>query len=110
MINLLKKRSQTQELSHALDELFTSFDKSFGPEYFPLTDAIIRVQRKVDANDHPYAWANKLILFLQARTALRGLYVSPEQDEKMKKVLNLCKETHLDFVYLSPLDSTEQFK
>ncbi|MBP2057569.1 hypothetical protein J2Z60_000740 [Lactobacillus colini] len=110
MINLSKKRSQIQELSHALDELFTSFDKSFGPSYFPLTDAIIRVQRKVERGDHPYAWANKLILFLQARTTLRGLYVSPEQSEKMKKVFDLCRRTHLNFVYLSPLDSTNQFK
>lgn len=110
MIPLATKRSKNKKLSQALDDLFTSFDKSFGPEYFPLTDAIIRVQRKVDAGDHPEAWANKLILFLQARTAIRGLYVSPEQAKMMDKVLNLCRNTYLDYVYLSPLDSTEQFK
>ncbi|CCI82256.1 bacteriocin immunity protein [Lactobacillus hominis] len=111
-----KLSSQEQEarqngyLFAQLVRLYHTFDGRPGNEYSKLQDAIACVLDKIDQNDHPYAYTNKLVMFIEARHALRGLYLSPDQNKLLIDLRENTKRTNLNYVYLSAIDATSQFK
>ena len=48
-------------------------------------------------------------MYIQARVASRHLRLSSEQEAIMKKLTESTKYVNLSYVYLSPIDSAEQF-
>lgn len=111
-----KISSQEQEtrqnayLFTQLVRLYHTFDGRPGDEYAKLQDAIACVLDKINQNDHPYAYTNKLVMFIEARHALRGLYLDPAQNDLLIDLRENTKRTNLNYVYLSSIDDLSQFK
>lgn len=77
--------------------------------YRQIRDAIGLVLNKFDSNDHPLEYTSKLVMYIQARIAMSHLHLTHEQQELMKKLSEATKYVNLSYVYLSPLNSAEQF-
>lgn len=77
--------------------------------YRQIRDAIGLVMNKFDSNDHPLEYTSKLVMYIQAKVALNHLHLTREQEDLMKKLTEATKCISLSYVYLSPLDSEEQF-
>lgn len=115
MLSIFKhKQANLDEVNHELKKFYNSFFSDVYNEmnigrYRQIRDAIGLVINKFDSNDHPLEYTGKLVLYIQARIALKHLRLSDEQEKIMKKLEEATKYINLSYVYLSPLDSEEQF-
>lgn len=106
-----KEREQTYQL---LKNFYASFfsdtynERNIG-RYKPLRDAIALVLGHFDSNNYPMEYAAKLALYLPAKASLNQLRFTKEQQELLTKLTRLTRRVKLNFVYLSPLDSINQF-
>ncbi|WP_297815786.1 bacteriocin immunity protein [uncultured Lactobacillus sp.] len=101
---------QNAYLFTQLVRLYHSFEGRPGHEYSKLQDAIACVLDKINQNDHPYAYTNKLVMLIEARHALRGLYLSPDQNELLIDLREATKRTNLNYLYLSAIEDLSQFR
>lgn len=115
MFSLFKrKQPNIQEIYDELKKFYNSFFSNIYNEmnigrYRQIRDAIGLVINKFDSHDHPLEYTGKLVLYIQARIALKHLRLTDEQEKIMKKLAEATKYINLSYVYLSPLDSEEQF-
>lgn len=115
--NSLKSQRSMQEKTvyHELDKFYQSF---FGDTYNELNidkyrqirDAIGLVMRKFDSHDHPLEYTGKLVMYIQARVALKHLHLSSDQQAIMRSLNEETKHINLCYVYTSPLDDVTQFQ
>jgi nicotinic acid phosphoribosyltransferase len=106
-----KEREQTcQLLKNFYASFFTDIynERNIG-RYKPLRDAIALVLGHFDSNDHPMEYAAKLALYLPAKASLNQLRFTKEQRDYLQELTRLTRRVKLNFVYLSPLDSINQF-
>ncbi len=109
-----KKQNESREVYHDLKQFYNSFFSDIYNEmnidrYRQIRDAIGLVLNKFDSNDHPLEYTSKLVMYIQARIAMSHLHLTHEQQELMKKLSEATKYVNLSYVYLSPLNSAEQF-
>lgn len=115
MFSLFKSsQPNTKETYKELKKFYNSFFSDIYNEmnidrYRQIRDVIGLVMNKFDENDHPLEYTSKLVMYIQARVASRHLRLSSEQEEIMKKLTESTKYVNLSYVYLSPIDSAEQF-
>lgn len=118
MFSLFTQNKQTKSETKLVYQDLKKFYKSFFSDiynemnigrYRPIRDAIGLVMNKFDSNDHPLEYTGKLVMYIQARVALNHLHLTHEQEDLMKKLTEATKCINLSYVYLSPLDSEEQF-
>ena len=107
-------KSNNQEVYQDLKKFYNSFFSNIYNEmnigrYRQIRDAIGLVMNKFDSNDHPLEYTSKLVMYIQARIALRHLRLTDEQQDLMKKLTQATKYVNLSNVYLSPIDSEKQF-
>ena len=107
-------KSNNQEVYQDLKKFYNSFFSNIYNEmnigrYRQIRDAIGLVMNKFDSNDHPLEYTSKLVMYIQARIALRHLRLTDEQQDLMKKLTQATKYVNLSYVYLSPIDSEKQF-
>ena len=93
-----------QELKEFYDSFFSDIDR-----YRQIRDVIGLVINKFDENDHPLEYTSKLVMYIQARVAMSHLHLTDEQVKIMRKLTESTKYINLSYVYLSPIDSAEQF-
>ncbi|CCI87479.1 hypothetical protein [Lactobacillus gigeriorum] len=106
-----EKREQTYQL---LNEFYQSFFSDVYNElnihrYLPVRDAIANVIHKFIMDDHPMAFAGKLVMYIQTQIAFSHLRLSKQQLLLLHRLEDLTKNIDLTFVYTSPLDSNQQF-
>ncbi|WP_304230063.1 bacteriocin immunity protein [Lactobacillus kitasatonis] len=115
MFSLFKSsQPNTKEIYQELNKFYNSFFSDIYNEmnidrYRQIRDVIGLVINKFDENDHPLEYTGKLVMYIQARVASRHLRLSSEQEAIMKKLTESTKYVNLSYVYLSPIDSAEQF-
>lgn len=107
-------KSNNQEVYQDLKKFYNSFFSNIYNEmnigrYRQIRDAIGLVINKFDSNDHPLEYTSKLVMYIQARIALKHLRLTDEQQDLMKKLTQATKYVNLSYVYLSPIDSEKQF-
>lgn len=100
---------QEAVLAASLVRLYQSFAKRPGNEYAKIQDAIAAVLDKIDAHDHCLAYTGKLVLFIEARHALRGLYLTPEQNDLIVNLREMSKHVNPNYVYIDKIDGSDQF-
>lgn len=100
---------QDNALFGELTKLYYSFENYPRKEYKDLQNAIAAVLDKVNVHDHASAYTNKLVMFIEARHALRGLYLDPTQSQILIELRELTKHTNLNFVYNDRIDGMNQF-
>ncbi|MFR0613284.1 bacteriocin immunity protein [Lactobacillus porci] len=114
----VKKNQQKEEITEKTGKLLKNFYNSFFSDIFnemnidryrPIRDATGMVINKFTANDHPLAYAGKLVLFIQAYMAMNQLHLTKEQQQMLQELADLTKHVNLNYVYISPLDSMDQF-
>ncbi len=79
-------------------------------KYRQLRDAIGLVRRKFEAHDHPLAYTAKLVMYIQARVALKHLPLTKEQEKYMCKLQMATKNVNLSYLYTGRIDSGKQFE
>jgi hypothetical protein len=118
LFSLFTQNKQTQvdtkEVYGDLKKFYNSFFSDIYNEmnigrYRQIRDAIGLVINKFDAQDHPLEYTSKLVMYIQARVAMKHLRLTDEQQTLMKKLTQATKYIKLSYVYLSPIDSEEQF-
>ena len=55
------------------------------------------------------AWSNNLVMYLQSQIVLKQIPIIKEQDTLINFLSEQCKNTNLNYVYLSPVDDSLQF-
>lgn len=99
-----------QELKEFYDSFFSdTYNELNIGRYRQIRDVIGLVINKFDENDHPLEYTSKLVMYIQARMAEKHLHLGAEQQKIMKKLTESTKYINLSYVYLSPVDSAEQF-
>ncbi len=115
---LSKKNQQKEEIEEKTCQLLKNFYNSFFSDIFnelnidryrPIRDATGMVINKFTANDHPMAYAGKLVLYIQAYSAMNRLRLTKDQQQMLQDLADLTKHVNLNYVYISPLDSMDQF-
>lgn len=115
MFSLFKsKKPNEKKVYQELKEFYNSFFSNIYNEmnidrYRQIRDVIGLVINKFDENDHPLEYTGKLVMYIQARIAMHHLRLTSEQKEIMQKLTEATKYINLSYVYLSPIDSAEQF-
>ncbi|WP_308556824.1 bacteriocin immunity protein [uncultured Lactobacillus sp.] len=115
MFNFFKpKEPDKKEVYQELKKFYNSFFSDIYNEmnigrYRQIRDVIGLVINKFDENDHPLEYTSKLVMYIQARVAMHHLRLTDEQVKIMKKLTESTKYINLSYVYLSPIDSVEQF-
>lgn len=115
MFGLFKSQeTNTKEVYHELIKFYDSFFSDIYNEmnigrYRQIRDVIGLVINKFDENDHPLEYTSKLVMYIQARVTMNHLRLTDEQMQIMKKLAEQTKYVNLSYVYLSPVDSVEQF-
>lgn len=109
-----QKQAENQEVYQELKKFYHSFFSDIYNEmnigrYRQIRDAIGLVINKFDSHDHPLEYTSKLVMYIQARVALKHLRLTKEQENLMKKLTQATKYVKLSYVYLSPIDSEKQF-
>ena len=114
----VKKNQQKEEITEKTGKLLKNFYNSFFSDIFnemnidryrPIRDPTGMGINKFTANDHPLAYAGKLVLFIQAYMAMNQLHLTKEQQQMLQELADLTKHVNLNYVYISPLDSMDQF-
>lgn len=119
MINLIvKKQNKEKQLNknvyNILQKFYNSFfsniynERNIG-KYRPIRDAIGLVMRKFEADDNPLAYTSKLVMYIQARSALKHLRLTSQQQEWMRQLTEKTKRVNLSYVYTGPFDDVTQF-
>lgn len=116
MFNFFKKSKEPdkkevyQELKKFYDSFFSNIynEMNIG-RYRQIRDVIGLVINKFDEDDHPLEYTSKLVMYIQARIVMNHLRLTNEQVKIMRKLTDATKHVNLSYVYLSPIDSTEQF-
>ncbi|MFR4967163.1 bacteriocin immunity protein [Lactobacillus kalixensis] len=103
-----------QKIYQDLKDLYSSFsDEMYSllatDSYSRIRRAIGLVMQKFENNDHPLAYTGKLVMYIQAKVALNNLRLTSQQEQLIKSLTESTKRIHLSYVYLSPIDSSEQF-
>ena len=115
MFSLFKSHTTNEkEVYQELKEFYDSFFSDIYNEmnidrYRQIRDVIGLVINKFDENDHPLEYTSKLVMYIQARVAMSHLHLTDEQVKIMRKLTESTKYINLSYVYLSPIDSAEQF-
>ena len=114
MFGIFKHNSDTKDVYQDLKNFYNSFFSNIYNEmnigrYRPIRDAIGLVINKFDSNDHPLEYTSKLVMYIQAKLALKHLHLTTHQEKIMKNLIEKTKYLNLSYVYLSPIDSAEQF-
>lgn len=110
-----KEKKLINETYKELDQFYRSFFNNIYNElniakYRPIRDAIGLVMRKFESNDYPLQYTGKLVLYIQANTALNHLHLSNFQQKLLHSLSNKTKQISLNFVYTSPITDISQFK
>ena len=110
-----KEKMLINETYKELDQFYRSFFNNIYNElnitkYRPIRDAIGLVMRKFESNDHPLQYTEKLVLYIQANTALNHLRLTNFQQRLLQSLSNKTKQISLNFVYISPITDISQFK
>lgn len=110
-----KEKKLINETYKELDQFYRSFFNNIYNElniakYRPIRDAIGLVMRKFESNDHPLQYTGKLVLYIQANTALNHLCLTNFQQKLLHSLSNKTKQISLNFVYTSPITDISQFK
>lgn len=106
---LEKSITKHDEIITVLKDLYTSFNKVQIKAYLPLEQTILKVIAKAENNDDATAWSNKLVMYLQSQIVLKQIPITKEQDNLINSLSEQCKNTNLNYVYLSPVDDSLQF-
>lgn len=114
MFGIFKHNSDTKEVYQDLKKFYNSFFSNIYNEmnigcYRPIRDAIGLVINKFDSNDHPLEYTSKLVMYIEVKVALNHLHLTPDQEKIMKNLTEKTKYVNISYVYLSPIDSAEQF-
>lgn len=119
MINLFSRTQQKQK-NNRIYTLLSNFYNSFEQnntfnemnikKYRNVRDLAGLVMRKFEKNDHPLAYTNKLVMYIDAQVALKHLHLTHEQQKIMQILRDETKHTNLCFVYTSPINNSEQFE
>lgn len=119
MISLfVKKQNKEEQLNQSVYSILQKFYNSFFSniynernigKYRPIRDAIGLVMRKFEAGDNPLAYTSKLVMYIQARSALNHLRFTKEQQRWMRELTEKTKRVNLSYVYTGPLDDVSQF-
>lgn len=96
-------------ISSDLVRLYQSFEKRPGTEYAKIQDAIAAVLDRISAHDHALAYTSKLVLFIEARHALRGLYLTPKQNDLIVELREISKHVNPNYIYIDKIDGADQF-
>lgn len=107
---MLAIRNKNDEITDLLTQLYYGFNKKYLPAYSDLRKATVLVLNKVKQGNHPEAWANKLAMYLEARITKNNILINDHQAALIHQLNLLCIHTHLNYVYLSPIDSLSQFE
>lgn len=117
MLSLFKSRESAQEnkVYSELDKFYQSFFSDTYNEfnidkYRQIRDAIGLVMRKFENHDHPLEYTGKLVMYIQARVALKHLRLSSSQQKIMQILSEQTKYINLSYVYTCPLDDVTQFE
>lgn len=119
MISLFSRPQQKQEdnkIYTLLNEFYNSFAKNntFNEmnieKYRNVRDAAGLVMRKFEKHDHPLAYTNKLVMYIDAQVALKNLHLTHEQRKIMQVLREDTKYTNLCYVYTSPINNSDQFE
>lgn len=115
----LKRKKQAEEIENRvvykiLDKFYKSFFSNIYNErniakYRPIRDAIGLVMRKFESNDNPLAYTSKLVMYIQASSALKHLRFTKEQQKMLQQLSEKTKFVNLSYVYTGPLDDSQQF-
>lgn len=110
-----KEKKLINETYKELDQFYRSFFNNIYNElniakYLPIRDAIGLVMRKFESNDHPLQYTGKLVLYIQANTALNHLHLSNFQQKLLHSLSDKTQQISLNFVYTSPITDISQFK
>ena len=110
-----KEKMLINETYKELDQFYRSFFNNIYNElniakYRPIRDAIGLVMQKFESNDHPLQYTDKLVLYIQANTALNRLRLTNFQQKLLHSLSNKTKQISLNFVYTSPITDISQFK
>ncbi|MDT9605053.1 bacteriocin immunity protein [Lactobacillus johnsonii] len=106
---LEKPITKHDEIITVLKDLYTSFNKVQIKAYLPLEQTILKVIAKAENHDDVAAWSNKLVMYLQSQIVLKQIPITKEQDTLINSLSEQCKNTNLNYVYLSPVDDSLQF-
>ena len=119
MISLFSHPQQKQEdnkIYALLSDFYNSFVKSntFNEmnieKYRNVRDAAGLVMRKFEQKDHPLAYTNKLVMYIDSQVALKNLHLTHDQQKIMQILREDTKHTNLCFVYTSPINNSRQFE
>ncbi|WP_278954041.1 bacteriocin immunity protein [Lactobacillus apis] len=110
-----KEKKLINETYKELDQFYRSFFNNIYNElniakYRPIRDAIGLVMRKFESNDHPLQYTDKLVLYIQANTALNHLRLTNFQQKLLQSLGTNTKQISLNFVYISLITDISQFK
>lgn len=109
-----KQKQKEEKIYQLLGQFYGSFftdtynELNIG-KYRQLRDAIGLVRRKFEAHDHPLAYTSKLVMYIQARVAMKNLYLTKEQEKYMRELTQATKHVSLAYVYTGRIDSGKQF-
>ncbi|MBZ4028386.1 bacteriocin immunity protein [Lactobacillus johnsonii] len=106
---LEKSITKHDEIITVLKDLYTSFNKVQIKAYLPLEQTILKVITKAENHDDAATWSNKLVMYLQSKIVLKQIPITKEQDTLINFLSEQCKNTNLNYVYLSPVDDSLQF-
>lgn len=108
------EKSKKNDTYSILKKFYQSFFSDMYNElnigrYRQIRDAIGLVINKFVANDHPMAYASKLVLYIQARCVKSRLKLTKEQQLYLRQLEDNTKHVNVNYVYSGPIDSIEQF-
>lgn len=117
MISLLtrkKQKRQEKEIYQILAKFYRSFFDNMYNElnigrYRQIRDAISLVMLKFETHDHPLAYSGKLVMYIEARVAMKHLPLTKKQQGYMQKLNAATKHINLNYIYTSPIDDEKQF-
>lgn len=119
MINLfsqIQHKQKDNKIYALLNEFYKSFaqDNTFNEmniqKYRNVRDATGLVMRKFEKKDHPLAYTNKLVMYIDSQVAFKNLHLTHQQQKIMQMVREGTKYTNLSFVYTSPINNSDQFE
>lgn len=118
MISLPMHKARQKKQEKAVYQILAKFYRSFFGNmynelnigrYRQIRDAISLVMLKFETNDHPLAYSGKLVMYIEARVAMKHLPLTKEQQAYMQQLSAATKHIALSYVYTSPIDDESQF-
>ena len=83
---------KVQELQRLVAELYDSFENDNRKGVEEIRQVLANVNEKYKTSSHPLAWTGRAVLYLQVNAVKKDLYLTPEQKDIIKELLELVKE------------------